>query len=166
MGLLPTFFLLLVLYYIRPQRIFIHYSRENNNVQFQVYLILWPWKLRLRLTRPGSEGRGLDMERIKNIARIGKPYRKRLIWHKFKLRIDLGLEDPALTGMAAGGGWALEGIILPRLFKYFRFLAVPEIKINPDFQESGLKVDWEGEITGPLLFWLKLWSLFKRSRRF
>ncbi len=166
LSLLLFFFSLLAVDYLWPQRIFIHYLRENNKAQLQIYLVLWRWKFRFTPAMSGTGRAGLDRERIKGIVRIGRPYRKKLIWKKFKLRIDLGLGDPALTGTAAGGGWALQGALLPFLFRHFRFLGPPEIRINPLFQEMGLKVDWEGELAGPIFFWLKLWSLLKRNRRF
>ncbi len=163
--LLPCLLLLLAVYYLWPQRIFIHYLRENNNVQFKVYLVLWRWKLPFKLATPKGRGQELNLQRLRKVIDVSRPYLKRLIWNKFSLVIDLGLGDPALTGIAVGGGWALGGAILPLLFNYFRFETEPEIKINPGFHNTGLKVNWEGEIAAPLALWLKLWSLFKTSRR-
>ncbi|HHX87459.1 MAG TPA: DUF2953 domain-containing protein [Firmicutes bacterium] len=157
--------ILVVVYYLWPWRIFIHYLRENNNVQFKVYLILWRWKLPFKLTAPKGPGGGLNLYRLKKVVNLSRPYFKQIIWKNFLLEVDLGLGDPALTGLAAGGSWALGGALLPLLFQYFRFETEPKIKINPGFYETGLKVNWEGEIAAPLSLWLRLWSLFKTSRR-
>jgi len=162
---LAVLLLLAAVYYLWPWRIFIHYLRENNNAQFEVYLILWRWKLPLKLTVPKRSGRGLNLRRLRKGVNLSKPYFKQIIWKKFLLEVDLGLGNPALTGVAAGGSWALGGVLLPLLFQYFSFETEPKVQINPGFYETGLKINWEGEITAPLSLWLRLWSLFKTSRR-
>ncbi len=165
LGLWLLLLLLLIsaFYYFWPQRIFIHYLWENNKTQFRVHLVLGRWKfpLRMKARREGTEG--LNLHRLKKYLDEIRPYRKKLIWNRFKLAIDLGLGDPALTGMAVGGGWALGGTFLSLLYKYFRFETEPVIRINPGFKNTALKIDWEGEITAPPSLWLKLWSTFKKT---
>ncbi len=165
LWLLPGLLFLAGVYYLLPQRIFIHYLRENNNAQFKAYLALGRWKIPFMPTTQNDQEQGLNLHRLKEIINISRPYRKHLIWKKFILRIDFGLKDPAFTGIAAGGAWALGGAVLPLLYRCFRFERKPEIRLNPGFQNTGLKVDWVGELAAPIWLWIKLWSLFKKGRR-
>ena len=165
LGLWLLLLLLLIsaFYYFWPQRIFIHYLWKNNKTEFRVHLVFWRWKFPFQVSTGKGGGESLNLKRLKNYLEEIRPYRKKFIWNRFKLVIDLGLGDPALTGMAAGGGWALGGAFLSLLYHYFRFETEPVLKINPGFQNIALKIDWEGEITASPSLWLKLWAIFKKT---
>jgi hypothetical protein len=113
------------------------------------------WKI--ALPPPDPE----NLKKVPELFRRVKPIFKKMTWQSFNLEMIFGLEDPALTGMAAGGCWALGGVLLGLMKRYFRFETVPKIKFFPQFYGSSLQVLWEGEMAMPLFRWLKLWFMIK-----
>ena len=165
LWLLTVVLLLSAFYYLWPLRIFIRYLRKNSNAKFKVYLLIGSRRIRLGMAPGGGGGAALNQDLFRKLAGEGKKYRRQLYFNRFLLRVELGFENPAITGMAIGGGWALEGRFLPLLLKYFHFRTRPLVTIIPDFHHRGLRVLWEGELVAPLWLWIRLWSLLKISRR-
>lgn len=96
------------------------------------------------------------------LRREAAPLLKRIIWSRFDLELSWGWEDPALTGLAAGGCWALGGILAGLLQEYFSVKTRPQLSIRPLFRPAHLRLRWEGEAALPFYRWLELWYRMKK----
>jgi hypothetical protein len=100
---------------------------------------------------PESKGQGWSSQDILSIIRIRglmgslKRFLKGLAGairvRRFRVRLRMGLEDPADTGMAAGYLWSMIGC-LDSLYPL-------DVRIEPCFHEEAL----EGEVEGALRIW-------------
>lgn len=107
-------------------------------------------------------GKALSRENIgkgRRLVKVIRPYLKKIIWQHFVLDVQFGFGDPALTGLAAGGGWAAGGVILGLLQRNFTVKTRPQVNVVPGYYERSFKLRWEGEVTMPLYCWVKLFNM-------
>lgn len=96
------------------------------------------------------------------LLRRVKPLIKRVSVERLNLKVTFGLEDPAVTGIMAGGFWALAGLLTGMLKRFFTVAAAPRILIDPRFNGEPLRVWLEGEMAMPLFRWLQLWMVTRK----
>lgn len=96
------------------------------------------------------------------LGREAAPLLKMITWSRFVLELSWGWEDPALTGLAAGGCWALGGLAAGLLQEYFSVKTRPRILIRPLFRPAYLELLWEGEAVLSCYRGLVLWSRMKK----
>lgn len=87
---------------------------------------------------------------------------KTVTWSHFDLELSWGWDDPAWTGLAAGGAWALGSILIGLLHEYFLVAARPRFRVLPVWGPAGLRLRWEGEVLLSLYCYLKLWRVVKK----
>lgn len=161
-----------------PAEIRLLLLREPQASQATLAVKLWRWKFRvpvlrkkigdretlvLRISRweyslpvsPGRYGKS-GLEKAPELFKRTRPFLKKMQWKDFDLEVIFGLEDAAVTGMAAGGCWLLGGVLSGMLRRYFKFAAAPRINIIPRFDASPFQLRWEGELSMALFRWLKL----------
>ncbi len=96
------------------------------------------------------------------LRQAAAPLLKKIIWSRFELELSWGWDDPAFTGLAAGGCWALGGVLAGLLQEYFSVKTRPQLSIRPLFRPAHLQVRWEGEAALSLYRWLSLWYRMKK----
>ncbi|NLA26462.1 MAG: DUF2953 domain-containing protein [Firmicutes bacterium] len=104
-----------------------------------------------------------NIEGLLSLRRQAGPLLKKVIWSHFDLELSFGWDDPALTGLAAGGCWALGGALAGLLQEYFSMTARPRLQIKPLFAPAELRLRWEGEAALALYRWLWLWHIVKTT---
>ncbi len=130
-------------------------------------------KIAGRMERPGFRGKQAepwwrDIFDLKNsvevlaVRRQARSLLKKITWSHFDLEVSWGWDDPALTGLAAGGCWALGGIVTGLLQEYFSVTARPRFQVRPLFRPAELRLRWEGEAALSLYRWLRLWYVVKK----
>jgi len=87
---------------------------------------------------------------------------KKITLSRLELELTWGWDDPALTGLAAGGLWALLGAIAGLLQEYFSLAAKPRLQVVPLFRSAELRLRCEGEIRLSLYCLLKLRQTVKK----
>ncbi|MEW5784878.1 MAG: DUF2953 domain-containing protein [Bacillota bacterium] len=92
-----------------------------------------------------------------------RPQLKKLTWKRFDLEVIFGLDDPVLTGLAAGSGWFVSGVLLGCLERFFSVETTPRFMIRPQFSSSELRLHWESEVSLPLFRWLKIALLTRKK---
>jgi hypothetical protein len=146
--------LLLLAFLFLPVRILIHYHRENNNGRLLLAVKLLRW--RLELSPDPVKGPFLSMASRVNPANVKKalPELRRAIrkipFRDLRLELKFGLENPAATGLLAGGGWAAGGTLISLLASCLTLENRPQLKIVPVFEPAPLEITGtvEMKITG------------------
>ena len=87
---------------------------------------------------------------------------KKITLSRFDLELSWGWDDPALTGLAAGGCWAVGGMIAGLLQEYFSVAARPRLQLLPLFRPAELRLRWEGEVKLSLYCCFRLWVMAKK----
>lgn len=103
-----------------------------------------------------------DFAKILTVRRQARSLLKKVTWSHFDLELSWGWDDPALTGLAAGGAWALGGILIGLLYEYFSVATRPRFQVAPVFGPVEPRLRWEGEVVLSLYRWLRLWYVFKK----
>jgi len=96
-------------------------------------------------------------------ARQAGPLLKKVTWSHFDLELSWGWDDPAWTGLAAGGAWALGGILVGLLYEHFSVAARPQFQVLPAWSPAETRLQWEGEVVLSLYCGLKLWTCSKKK---
>jgi len=63
---------------------------------------------------------------------------------KFYWKTELGLSDPALTGIASGIIWGIKGTLTGLINNYITLIKKPELAVYPDFYHQRLSTSFEG----------------------
>ncbi len=107
----------------------------------------------------------LDISKAVEVITVRRQARsllKKVTWSHFDLEVSWGWDDPALTGLAAGGCWAFGGLLTGLLQEYFSVTNRPRFQVRPLFRPAELRLRWEGEVTLSLYSWLRLWHVVKK----
>ncbi len=120
-------------------------------------------KMARRMRWAGDVFHPENMSGLLSLRRQAAPLLKKITWSHFDLELSWGWDDPALTGLAAGGCWALGGILSGLLQEYFSVTARPRFQIRPLFRPAEMRLRWEGEAALALYRWLKLWHIVKTT---
>lgn len=130
-------------------------------------------KLASIIEKPGPAGcqaeksRGNDLDILKaagllTVCRQARPLLKKVTLSHFDLELSWGWDDPALTGLAAGGCWAFGGILTGLLQELFSVTAKPRLRLVPLFRPAELRLHLEGEAGFSLFWFLKLRHVVKK----
>jgi hypothetical protein len=154
-------------------------TREGGHMNATLYVKAARLSLRVPVIRTERKGRktaaikirrwelGLPppdlatLKKLPDLFRRSRRVLKKMSWREFKMEMVFGADDPALTGMAVGGGWVVGGMLPGLLQQHFRLDTVPQVNILPCFDGPAFQVRYEGEVAMPLFRWLKLLLIMK-----
>ncbi|MCD8508681.1 MAG: DUF2953 domain-containing protein [Bacillus sp. (in: Bacteria)] len=74
---------------------------------------------------------------------IVRKFMQKMSVNEFYWATQLGTGDAAITGSATGAIWAIKGNVLGILTNYMKIKTMPEIYVNPDFQQMLLKTSFK-----------------------
>lgn len=145
--LLVSFFYLL---FFLPVKIRITYQSKNRNDKFLVNIYLFFSKAGISLRIPGNKknapGRINSIFQLINNREIIFLILKtlNLKCRRFYWKTELGLSDPALTGIVSGIIWGIKGALLGLINNYITLIKKPELAVYPDFYHQRLSTSFEG----------------------
>ena len=86
-----------------------------------------------RASRPVE--RDFTLERLRGIWEVLKGVLRKTAITRFRWFSELGVRDPAWTGIASGFGWALKGIVVGAIGQWMRWQTRPDLGIRLSFME-------------------------------
>lgn len=90
-------------------------------------------------------------EVLKKSMRVSAKIIKPIKCEKLHLYTEIGLLDPALTGVIVGVLWSMQGILISQLTKYMELKSEAiKIKVIPRYNESKFDFNYESIIVFPL----------------